>query len=121
MLLTYSLQRLQVQLNDVNSEIFYLNIKSIYFVMWLRCFEFGVSKVIWAFICGKYFIHKRWIQTVCKFLSQGIVNFSYEKLLFHSLLKVVQKLIHNHHELFSLLFHESGLSGFYFSYYKTSK
>ena len=63
----YSLQRLQVQLNDVNSEIFLLNIckegeylisfgtefniwlhlydtwKSIYFVMWLRCFEFGVS------------------------------------------------------------------------------
>ena len=26
----------------------------------------------------------------CKFLSQDIVNFSYEKLLFYSLLKVVQ-------------------------------
>ena len=56
-----------------------------------------------------------------KFLSQDIVNFSYEKLLFYSLLKVVQKLIHNHNELFSLLFHESSLSGYYFSYYKTSK
>ena len=44
----------------------------------------------------------------CKFLSQDIANFSYEKLLFYSLLKVVQKWIHNHHELFSLLFHESG-------------
>ena len=48
----------------------------------------------------------------CKFLSQDIVNFSYEKLLFCFLLKVVQKLIHNHNELFSFLLHESGLSGF---------
>ena len=59
-----SLQRLQVQLNNVNSEIFFLNIckegeyfvsfgtefhiwlhlyDTIYFVKWLRCFEFGVS------------------------------------------------------------------------------
>ena len=47
----------------------------------------------------------------CKFLSQDIVNFSYEKLMLYSLSKDVPKLIQNNHELFSLLFHESGLSG----------
>ena len=56
-----------------------------------------------------------------KFLAQDILNFSYEKLLLYSLLKVVQELIHYQHELFSSLFHESGLSGYYFSYCKISK
>ena len=46
-----------------------------------------------------------------KFLSQCIVNFSYEKLLFYSLEKVVQKLIHKHYELSSLLFHDSDENG----------
>ena len=58
---------------------------------------------------------------IYKFLSQDIINFSYEKLLLYYLLKVLKKLIHNHHELFSLLLHESGLSGYYFSHCKTSK
>ena len=43
MLLTYSLQRLQVQLNDVNSEIFFLNIDKVgeYFI------SFGIEFHIW--------------------------------------------------------------------------
>ena len=43
MLLTYSLQRLQVQLNDENSEIFFLNIDNVgeYFI------SFGIEFYIW--------------------------------------------------------------------------